>query len=462
MNHTILRHKMTKYTTKYNNLSRLMVGGHKFDVGDNVIYKSKSYKGIPGMILYGKINKLLYNNNYEFIDRNTGNLLEINEPDIVLEKSEIIDHFLLGDLIIDKSKDLFGKIVEIISDDKYKIRYLNNTISDADKSNLLSFDDYLKEFYRLSQKYTIDYQLIRNKIHNYKYHLADAITNQTNNKSGIILGIEIDLFNDTKYKITSYSKDELEIDEKDILPYNIDITKISISRQNIVPYNRDLYKIGQSVLIHYKTGNIVNKFFGVILDHTYVEQPGPKVEFVYKVDLLNDTKRYHTVNEYNISPIIDLSDIKRSKNIKYNLFDIIYDSKSKKTGIIVSIKISVNIPTNNHIRYGILCIPSNEISSIPSYSPKEYLEYVESSRFLLVDQDNSTFVDKITPTPIISATEKYSVQKTHKYKKGSLVFNIKTGKKCKIIELYEKPGQYLIECNSGGYTVCLEDDLEAI
>ena len=42
MNRTILRHKMTKYKTKYNNLSRLMVGGYKFNVGDNVrVYKKK-------------------------------------------------------------------------------------------------------------------------------------------------------------------------------------------------------------------------------------------------------------------------------------------------------------------------------------------------------------------------------------------------------------------------------------
>ena len=92
MNRTILRHKMTKYKTKYNNLSRLMVGGYKFNVGDNVIYKTVPYGNIPGINTYGKIKKVLDNNEYEFIDDNNGGVLTLDGAEIVLNETKTINH----------------------------------------------------------------------------------------------------------------------------------------------------------------------------------------------------------------------------------------------------------------------------------------------------------------------------------------------------------------------------------
>jgi len=45
MDKRFLQNKITKYTTKYNNLSKIMVGGHKFNVGDNVINSMTEEKG---------------------------------------------------------------------------------------------------------------------------------------------------------------------------------------------------------------------------------------------------------------------------------------------------------------------------------------------------------------------------------------------------------------------------------
>ena len=389
-----LQNKIKKYTSKYNNLYRMMTGGHKFKIGNNVINKVTNKKGI----IVGLKHPDKYMVAYKGIPDDS--ILSDFEDNLQLDIFAIIqptNSFDVGNLIIDTSKNLFGKIIEIISENKYKIFNFNNNVSEVNKSNLLSFDDYLHQFYELPEDYIIDYQSIRNKIHDYKYHLFDTVTDQEKNKNGIITNIKIELFEETSYRI-KYNFDESSkgyVSENNIVPYNLKNLELKLS-----PYN-------------------------------------------------NEKKILPSTHEKNISPIINTDLVKRSKDIKYNLFDIIYDSRSKKTGIIISIDV-VRVEIDYPIIYGILFDPNNDLNLVS--------DYTDGGKFLTVEQKDATFVHELN-LPSFFTSIINPIQKIRKYKKGDIVFNIKKNKKCKIIGLAETD-KYILECDSGNISVCFESDIK--
>ena len=142
MDKRFLQNKIKKYTSKYNNLSRLMGGGHNFNVGDNIVYKTISLPSGAEMKTYGKINKVLAEDHYEILENSSGTPIEVNESDIVLDETRK-HKYKIGDIVFNITKNKPCEIIGLMDNNRYLI--------ECDKGyHVLCFESDLKDTHKFN------------------------------------------------------------------------------------------------------------------------------------------------------------------------------------------------------------------------------------------------------------------------------------------------------------------------